>query len=143
MVQDLIESIRQNLSDGGDGAEGTGLAPPGDGSGQQRDSQKKGDTMPKAWSKKDERKYEHIKESAQERGQSARRAKEMAARTVNRDRRQEGRTPRKTTQGTGKPGKSLDDRSKDELYNIAQDLDIEGRSKMDKRELISAIRKRR
>ena len=99
--------------------------------------------MPKAWSNKDERKYEHIKESARERGSSEKRAKEIAARTVNKDRREEGRTPNKTTQGTGKPGKALDDRTKDELYNIAQDLDIEGRSKMSKRELVSAIRDKR
>ncbi len=45
-----------------------------------------------AWSNKDERKYEHIKESAHERGASAKRAKEIAARTVNKGRRQEGRT---------------------------------------------------
>jgi hypothetical protein len=99
--------------------------------------------MPKAWSKKDERKYEHIKDSARERGASSKRAKEIAARTVNKDRREEGRTPNKTTQGTGKPGTSLDDRSVDELRNIASKLDIEGRSKMKKAELVSAIRKRR
>jgi hypothetical protein len=99
--------------------------------------------MPKAWSKKDERKYEHIKDSARERGASSKRAKEIAARTVNKDRREEGRTPNKTTQGTGKPGTSLDDRSVDELRNIASKLEIEGRSKMKKAELVSAIRKRR
>jgi hypothetical protein len=44
--------------------------------------------MPKSWSKKDERMYEHIKDS--ERGTG--RAKEIAARTVNKRRRQEGRT---------------------------------------------------
>jgi hypothetical protein len=99
--------------------------------------------MPKAWSKKDERKYEHIKESAQESGKSTKRAKEIAARTVNKGRREEGRTPNKSTQGTGNPNKSLDDRSKDELYNIAQDMDIGGRSKMSKRELVSAIRSNR
>jgi hypothetical protein len=99
--------------------------------------------MPKGWSDKDERKYEHIKESAKDRGASTDRAKEIAARTVNKDRRQEGRTPNKTTQGTGKPGKPLDDRTKDELYNMAADLDVEGRSKMKKDELISAIRQKR
>jgi hypothetical protein len=39
--------------------------------------------MPKAWSKKDERQYEHIKKSAKQKGRSAKRAKEIAARTVN------------------------------------------------------------
>lgn len=99
--------------------------------------------MPKGWSDKDERKYEHIKESAKDRGASTDRAEEIAARTVNKDRRQEGRTPNKTTQGTGKPGKPLDDRTKDELYNMAADLGVEGRSKMKKDELISAIREKR
>lgn len=99
--------------------------------------------MPRGWSKKDERKYEHIKDSAKERGKSTERAKEIAARTVNKDRREEGRTPNKTTQGTGNPNKPLDDRSKDELYNIAQDMDIGGRSKMSKKELVSAIRSQR
>jgi plasmid stabilization system protein ParE len=99
--------------------------------------------MPKGWSDKDERKYEHIKDSVKDRGASTERAKEVAARTVNKDRRQQGRTPNKKTQGTGKPGKPLDERSKDELYNMAADLDVEGRSKMKKDELISAIRERR
>jgi len=99
--------------------------------------------MPKNWTDKDERKYEHIKESAKDRGKSTDRAKEIAARKVNKDRREEGRTPNKTTQGTGKPGAALDERTKDELYNIAADLDIEGRSKMNKDDLISAIRETR
>jgi hypothetical protein len=60
--------------------------------------------MPDAWSNKDERKYEHIKESSLESGKSEDRAEEIAARTVNRDRREEGRTPNTTTQGTGNPG---------------------------------------
>lgn len=48
--------------------------------------------MPKAWSKKDERQYEHVKESEQEQGRSKERAKEIAARTVNKQRSKEGRT---------------------------------------------------
>lgn len=92
------------------------------------------------WSNKDERQYEHIKESAQERGRSESRAKEIAARTVNKQRRQEGRTPNKTTQGTGNPNSSLEDRKVDELRNRARELDIEGRSSMKKSELIAAIR---
>ncbi|MEZ4421933.1 MAG: Rho termination factor N-terminal domain-containing protein [Gemmatimonadota bacterium] len=92
------------------------------------------------WSNKDERKYEHIKESAQERGRSESRAKEIAARTVNKQRRQEGRTPNQTTQGTGNPNSSLEDRTVDELRNRARELDIEGRSSMKKSELIAAIR---
>ncbi len=48
--------------------------------------------MPKAWSNKDERQYEHIKESSKKRGKSTERAKEIAARTVNKQRAEEGRT---------------------------------------------------
>ena len=98
--------------------------------------------MPKAWSNKDERKYEHIKDSAKERGKSTDRAKEIAARTVNKERREEGRTPNKTTQGTGNPTRGLEARTKDELYNRAKQLDVEGRSKMSKDELVRAIRKK-
>lgn len=47
---------------------------------------------PKAWSSKDERQYEHVKASEKKRGRSPRRAKEIAARTVNKQRKQEGRT---------------------------------------------------
>ena len=97
-----------------------------------------------AWSDKDERQYEHVKKSEKERGRSTDRAEEIAARTVNKQRREEGRTKsgRKTTSGTGNPNTSLEDRSKQELYNRAKDLDVEGRSDMSKDELVRAIRKR-
>lgn len=96
-----------------------------------------------SWSKKDERQYEHIKDSSKERGKSEQRAKEIAARTVNKQRREEGRTPNRRTQGTGNPNRSLEDRTKAELYNQAKDLGIEGRSRMSKDELVSAIRSKR
>jgi plasmid stabilization system protein ParE len=48
--------------------------------------------MPNSWSKKDERQYEHIKESYESRGRSESKAEELAARTVNKERREEGRT---------------------------------------------------
>jgi Rho termination factor, N-terminal domain len=99
--------------------------------------------MPSAWSNKDERKYEHIKESSEERGMSEERAKEIAARTVNKGRRKEGRTPNKTTQGTGNPNKGLEARTVAELRNIASDRKIPGRSKMKKDELVKAIRGKR
>lgn len=97
----------------------------------------------KAWSDKRERQYEHIKESAKKRGTSKGRAKEIAARTVNKQRRESGQTKsgRKTTSGTGNPNQGLEDRSKQELYNRAKQLDIGGRSKMNKRDLVRAIRK--
>lgn len=96
--------------------------------------------MPKAWSNKDERMFEHVKESELERGRSEEKAEEIAGRTVNKQRREEGRTPNSTTQGTGNPNTKLEDRTRDELYNRAQQLDIAGRSKMNKDELVQAIR---
>lgn len=96
--------------------------------------------MPPAWSDKDERQYEHIKQNAQQRGKSEERAEEIAARTVNKQRRSEGRTPNKTTQGTGNPNTGLEDRTVEELHNRAAELQIEGRSKMNKQELVDAIR---
>ena len=96
--------------------------------------------MPRGWSSKDERMYEHVRDSERKRGVGADRAEEIAARTVNKERRQEGRTPNRTTQGTGNPNRGYEARTRDELYNIAKEKDIPGRSKMDKDELIRAIR---
>lgn len=98
--------------------------------------------MPRTWSNKDERKYEHIKESAEEKGTSEKRAKEIAARTVNKGRRKAGRTQNKTTQGTGNPNKGLESRTKNELYNIAKKKNVEGRSKMSKGDLVKALKKK-
>ena len=97
--------------------------------------------MPSAWSDKDERQYDKVKEGAQDDGKSEERAAELAARVVNKQRRKEGRTPNKRTQGTGNPNKSLDERPKDELYNRAKQLGIAGRSTMKKKQLVAAIRR--
>jgi len=48
--------------------------------------------MPQAWSAKDERQYEHIKDSEKKEGRSLKRAKQIAAATVNKQRKSEGRT---------------------------------------------------
>lgn len=94
-----------------------------------------------SWSKKDRRKYEHIKESAEERGKSEEQAQQIAARTVNKQRRESGRTPNRQTQGTGNPNSKLEDRTVDELRNLAAEKKIRGRSKMRKQELVDAIRR--
>ena len=96
--------------------------------------------MPRAWSKKDERQYEHVKQSELDKGRSEDRAEEIAARTVNKQRREEGRAPNRRTSGTGNPNTSLDERTRDELYNRAKELDVSGRSGMTKPELVKAIR---
>ena len=98
--------------------------------------------MPSSWSDKDERMYDHVKDSELERGRTEDRAEEIAARTVNKQRREEGRTPNRTTQGTGNPNNRLESRSKDELENRAAELGVEGRSTMSKDELIDAIRRK-
>lgn len=93
-----------------------------------------------SWSKKDERQYEHVKDSNLERGVGEDRAEEIAARTVNKQRREEGRTPNTRTQGTGNPGRGYEGRTRDELYNVARERNIRGRSSMTKDELIRALR---
>ena len=55
--------------------------------------------MPKAWSAKDERQYEHVKASESERGRSTKKAKQIAAATVNKQRASEGRTKQKRGRG--------------------------------------------
>ena len=96
--------------------------------------------MPSAWSSKDERKYEHVRDSERARGVGKDRAEALAARTVNKARREEGRTPNERTQGTGNPRRGYEARTRDELYNIARERGVEGRSKMTKDELIDALR---
>lgn len=96
--------------------------------------------MPSSWSNKRERQYEHIKDSELERGKSEERAKEIAARTVNKQRRESGETENETTQGTGNPNTSLEARTVDELRNRASQLHVDGASRMNKSELVQAIR---
>ena len=96
--------------------------------------------MPNRWTAKDERQYAHIKQSEVQRGRSPRKATEIAARTVNKARRKQGRTSNRTTQGTGNPTRPLTERTVAELKNRAADLHVRGRSRMSKEELIRAIR---
>ena len=107
--------------------------------------------MPQAWSDKRERQYEHIKDSAKDRGASTRRAKEIASRTVNKNRAQSGesRTASKTSTNDVSPqhrgGKRSGNRlgpggpTRDQLYNEARKKNIRGRSTMTKKELQKAL----
>ncbi|WP_280255298.1 plasmid stabilization protein [Nocardia wallacei] len=107
--------------------------------------------MPKEWTAKQEREYEHIKDSEQSRGASTRRAKEIAARTVNKNRAQSGqsRTASKSSVRDKSPQRRGGQRShsgpggptRDQLYNEARQRGISGRSKMTKKELASALGK--
>ena len=82
--------------------------------------------MPDAWNDKDERLYQHVKDSEEQRGESGERAEEIAARTVNKHRREEGRTPNTRTQGTGNPNKALAELSRDETLQPRQASGREG-----------------
>ncbi|MER6443920.1 plasmid stabilization protein [Streptomyces venezuelae] len=105
--------------------------------------------MPRGSSPKRERQYEHIKESAEQRGESTERAKEMAARTVNKERARSGesKTASRSSTHDMSSSKRGGQRShsgsqgptKDQLYNEAKQRNIEGRSKMDKAELKRAL----
>jgi hypothetical protein len=110
--------------------------------------------MPKAWSDKRERQYEHIKESAKEEGASTKRAKEIAARTVNKERARSGeaRTSSRSSRedissgrrGGQRSGTSRQKgRTKEQLYNEAKRMNISGRSKMNKQQLQRAVDRRK
>lgn len=107
--------------------------------------------MPQAWSRKQERQYEHIRDSAKERGESAGRAEEIAARTVNKNRAQSGesatasRSSIRDMSPQRRGGKRSGNRqgpggpTRDQLYNEARQRNIRGRSKMTKKELAEAL----
>ena len=105
--------------------------------------------MPAGSNAKRERQYEHIKDSAQSRGASSKRAKEIAARTVNKNRAQAGesRTASRSSIKDMSPQKRGGQRShsgaegptRDQLYNEARQRNIKGRSKMSKKELAKAL----
>lgn len=97
--------------------------------------------MPRAWTKKDERQFDHVKESELDRGRSEDKAEEIAGRTVNKTRRLQGRTANVRTQGTGNPNLPLPELSRDELYNRAKERGVKGRSGMSKGELIEALKR--
>ena len=108
----------------------------------------------RAWSNKRERQYEHVKESAKERGASTKRAKEIAARTVNKERARSGeaRTSSRlsrTDMSSGRRGGQRSGaggatgRTKDQLYNEAKRMKIPGRSKMNKAQLQRAVDRRK
>jgi hypothetical protein len=107
--------------------------------------------MPRAeWTAKQDRKYEHIVESERDQGRSTGRAKEIAARTINKERAQRGQTKTASRSSTddmsssrrgglrsGRPGPR--GRTKEQLYNEARQRGIKGRSNMNKAQLQRAV----
>ena len=109
---------------------------------------------PQAWSSKRDRQYEHIEESLEKRGTPKKRAKEIAARTVNKERARKGeaRTSSRLSRtdmssgrrgglrsGTSRPK----GRTKEQLYNEAKRMNIPGRSRMNKQQLQRAVDRRK
>jgi hypothetical protein len=107
-----------------------------------------------AWNAKRERQYEHIKESVEDRGASEDKAQEIAARTVNKERARSGEAKQSSRlsrtdmssgrrggfrSGTGRPK----GRTKEQLYNEAKRMGIEGRSTMTKQQLQRAVDRRK
>ncbi|NUU24658.1 MAG: plasmid stabilization protein [Streptomycetaceae bacterium] len=105
--------------------------------------------MPRGSGPKRERQYEHIKKSALERGESRKRAEEIAARTVNKERAQKGesKTASRTStrdMSSGRRGglrshQGAGGQTYDQLYAEAKRRGIKGRSKMNKKELAGAL----
>jgi hypothetical protein len=103
----------------------------------------------RAWNKKRERQYEHIKEGLEERGEKESKAKEIAARTVNKERARSGEARQKSRTSvqdisSGRRGglrshSGPGGRTKEQLYNEAKNKGIEGRSKMSKAQLERAL----
>ena len=103
----------------------------------------------RGWSAKRERQYEHIKESAQQRGESEDTAQEIAARTVNKERARAGeaRTSSRlsrTDMSSGERGghrshTGAKGRTRDQLYEEARRRNIKGRSTMTKAQLERAV----
>ena len=112
--------------------------------------------MPRqAWSAKRERQYEHVKESEKREGRSTKRAKEIAARTVNKERARSGETKGRASRtstrdmSSGRRGglrsgtRRPKGRTKDQLYNEAKRLNVPGRSQMNKQQLQRAVDSRK
>jgi hypothetical protein len=105
----------------------------------------------KVWSAKRERQYEHVKESEKKQGRSNKRAKEIAARTVNKERARSGETKGRASStstrdmSSGRRGglrsgtRRPKGRTKEQLYNEAKRLNVPGRSQMNKQQLQRAV----
>jgi hypothetical protein len=103
----------------------------------------------KAWGAKRERQYEHIKESEKKQGRSTKRAKQIAAATVNKERARKGESKSASRsskrdissgrRGGLRSGSGPQGRTKEQLYNEAKRRGIKGRSRMNKAQLQRAV----
>jgi hypothetical protein len=100
------------------------------------------------------RQYEKIKRSQKGRGSSERRAKEIAARTVQKERARAGESRQRSRTSTqdissGRRGGQRSGRigprgqTREQLYNQARRLNIKGRSRMNKRQLLAAVNRKK
>jgi hypothetical protein len=102
----------------------------------------------KKGSKRD-RQYKHVKKSEKESGRSEKRAEEIAARAVNKEKARSGesksasrsskRGSSASSRGGRQSGHGPGGRTREQLYNDAKKLGIEGRSQMNKKELQRAV----
>jgi hypothetical protein len=105
-----------------------------------------------AWSKKRERQYEDIKDGLEDRGRPESEAKEIAARTVNKQRARSGEAKQKSRTSTQDISSSrrgglrshsgAGGRTKAQLYAEARKKNVPGRSSMTKGELEQAVGRR-
>ena len=105
-----------------------------------------------AWSKERERQYEHVKESAQRRGDGEDRAEEIAARTVNKNRAQAGESRQASRTSTDEVSPQhrggrrahtgAQGRTRAQLYEDARRQHVKGRSMMTKAQLQDALKDR-
>ena len=103
----------------------------------------------RAWSRKRERQYKHIKEGLKAHGRSEDLAEEIAARTVNKERARSGEAKEKSRSSvedisSGRRGglrshRGPGGRTYDQLYNEARQRGVEGRSRMNKAQLARAV----
>jgi hypothetical protein len=95
------------------------------------------------------RQYEHVKESEKKAGRPEEKAEEIAARTVNKERARSGESRQRSRtsvrdissgrRGGQRSGSGPGGRTRDQLYNDAKKMGIEGRSRMSKRQLAAAV----